>query len=623
MPRAVLPVCVARNDGEWAVYRHGAHRLRVGMDHNWSAQPAIPFEALAIQPLARSRPFQLGQTLIGSGATTDLYVGGLHLRHSGIIWIRLRRHVVSLSSRLIDHLKHHRRFGKAGTIDVHHMQWSMCFVGERKRFLKTGDARANVHVYWCFRLCGDTERGQQLISRCRRRVRKPCADADRALGETNLDAFGDLANLRRRRSAISSVDHRHHRARIVHYRHPDLDVADADAIVDSLAGTSLAVPGSDIRRAELELERRRHAVQRIEPICLGRLSVSVKVDEARGDDEAARVDCVPAAYGLGRDDGDSPPHEAAIADRIELGGRIHDVAAENHAVVDSVRCALRRERAHLQYQQHSNGSCRYHHDALRMTRARPITIRAVAADTLPSSAQCVEHRNFSNRDGSLMAICRSDERAQGDQGDGEAVRHLQEKPMQNRTLGHSSLEVSALGLGCMGMSFSYAPFPDKQEMILLIRNAVERGLTLFYTAEAYGPFTNEALVGEALASVRDRVVIATKFGLKFDPKGGQTGMDSRPQHIREVAEASLKRLNTDRIDLFYQHRVDPNVPIQDVAGAVKDLIKAGKVRHFGLSQGGVEKKGGPPPGPGDTPLHSGNSRLGGGPEREVFSLARG
>ncbi len=160
--------------------------------------------------------------------------------------------------------------------------------------------------------------------------------------------------------------------------------------------------------------------------------------------------------------------------------------------------------------------------------------------------------------------------------------------MQKRTLGDSNLEVSALGLGCMGMSFSYAPFPDKQEMILLIRNAVERGVTLFDTAEAYGPFTNEELVGEALASVRDRVVIATKFGFKFDPKGGQTGLDSRPQHIREVAEASLKRLKTDRIDLFYQHRVDPNVPIEDVAGAVKDLIKAGKVRHFGLSEAGVK-----------------------------------
>src|SRR5260370_23114706 len=361
MPRAVLPVCVAVTDGKSTVYRHGDHLLRVGMDHNWPAHPAIPLEALAIQPLARSRPFQLGQALIGSGSISVLYSGGLNLRHSGIIRIRLRRHVVSLSSRLIDHLEHHGRFGKAGTIDVHHMEWSIGFAGERKRFLKTGDARANVHVYWCFRLCGDTERGQQLISRCRQRVRKPCADADRALGETNLDAFGDLANLRRRRSAISSVAHRHHRAGILHYRHPDLDVADADAIVDSLAGTSLAVPGSDIRRAELELERRRHAVQRIEPICVARLSVSGKAHQARGDDEAARVDCVPAAYGLGRDDGASSAQQPDIADRIELGGRIHDLAAEYHPVVDSVRCSLRRDPSPPPYQQHSNLSCVYDH----------------------------------------------------------------------------------------------------------------------------------------------------------------------------------------------------------------------------------------------------------------------
>src|SRR5213082_45955 len=160
--------------------------------------------------------------------------------------------------------------------------------------------------------------------------------------------------------------------------------------------------------------------------------------------------------------------------------------------------------------------------------------------------------------------------------------------MQKRKLGNSNLEVSALGLGCMGMSYGYGPAADKQEMISLIRSAVGRGVTFFDTAEAYGPFTNEELVGEALAPVRDRVVIATKFGFKFGSNGGQTGMDSRPQHIREVAEASLKRLKTDRIDLFYQHRVDPNVPIEDVAGAVKDLIKAGKVRHFGLSEAGVK-----------------------------------
>jgi len=159
--------------------------------------------------------------------------------------------------------------------------------------------------------------------------------------------------------------------------------------------------------------------------------------------------------------------------------------------------------------------------------------------------------------------------------------------MQTRKLGRSNLEVSALGLGCMGMSFGYGPAADRQEMIALIRKAVERGVTFFDTAEAYGPFTNEELVGEALAPLRSRVVIATKFGFKLGPDGQQLGVDSRPQHIREVAEASLKRLRVDSIDLFYQHRVDPEVPIEDVAGAVKDLIRGGKVRHFGLSEAGV------------------------------------
>jgi aryl-alcohol dehydrogenase-like predicted oxidoreductase len=159
--------------------------------------------------------------------------------------------------------------------------------------------------------------------------------------------------------------------------------------------------------------------------------------------------------------------------------------------------------------------------------------------------------------------------------------------MQKRKLGKSNLEVSALGLGCMGMSFGYGPAGDKQEMISLIRSAVERGVTFFDTAEAYGPFSNEELVGEALAPLRDQVVIATKFGFTFEPDG-QRGLDSRPEHIKEVAEASLKRLKTDRIDLFYQHRVDPNVPIQDVAGAVKGLIQEGKVKHFGLSEAGVQ-----------------------------------
>jgi aryl-alcohol dehydrogenase-like predicted oxidoreductase len=161
--------------------------------------------------------------------------------------------------------------------------------------------------------------------------------------------------------------------------------------------------------------------------------------------------------------------------------------------------------------------------------------------------------------------------------------------MQKRKLGKSNLEVSAIGLGCMGMSFGYGPAKDKQEMIQVIRAAVESGVTFFDTAEVYGPFTNEELVGEALAPFREQVVIATKFGFKLDPTTGkQAGLDSRPEHIKEVAEASLKRLKTDVIDLFYQHRVDPNVPIEDVAGAVKDLVQQGKVKHFGLSEAGVQ-----------------------------------
>ena len=161
--------------------------------------------------------------------------------------------------------------------------------------------------------------------------------------------------------------------------------------------------------------------------------------------------------------------------------------------------------------------------------------------------------------------------------------------MQKRKLGNSNLEVSALGLGCMGLSFGFGPPVEKQQGISLIRAAVERGVTFFDTAEIYGAYTNEELVGEALAPFRERVVIATKFGFKIDPTTGkQAGLDSRPEHIKEVAEASLKRLRTDTIDLFYQHRVDPDVPIEDVAGAVKDLIQQGKVKHFGLSEAGVQ-----------------------------------
>ncbi|HUI30220.1 MAG TPA: aldo/keto reductase [Candidatus Acidoferrales bacterium] len=160
--------------------------------------------------------------------------------------------------------------------------------------------------------------------------------------------------------------------------------------------------------------------------------------------------------------------------------------------------------------------------------------------------------------------------------------------MQKRKLGKSGPEVSALGLGCMGMSFAYGPAPDKKEMIALIRKAVELGVTFFDTAEAYGPFINEELVGEALAPFKGEVVIATKFGFKYDPSGKQTGQDSRPEHIKEVAEASLKRLKVDAIDLFYQHRVDTSMPIEDVAGTVKKLIQEGKVKHFGLSEAGVK-----------------------------------
>lgn len=162
--------------------------------------------------------------------------------------------------------------------------------------------------------------------------------------------------------------------------------------------------------------------------------------------------------------------------------------------------------------------------------------------------------------------------------------------MQKRRLGNSNLEVSALGFGCMGMTFSYGPAGNEQEMISLLRAAVDRGVTFFDTAEVYGPFTNEELVGEALSPFREQVVIATKFGFKLDPTGERAwvGLDSRPEHIKQVAEGSLKRLKVDAIDLFYQHRVDPAVPIEDVAGAVKDLIQEGKVKHFGLSEAGAQ-----------------------------------
>src|SRR4051794_27524086 len=169
----------------------------------------------------------------------------------------------------------------------------------------------------------------------------------------------------------------------------------------------------------------------------------------------------------------------------------------------------------------------------------------------------------------------------------ERLVHQKNKIMQKRILGKSGLEVSALGLGCMGLSFGLGPAIDKQEAISLIRKAFEMGVTFFDTAEVYGPFTNEEVVGEAVEPFRNGVAIATKFGFKIE-NGKSVGLDSRPENIKAVAEASLKRLRTDVIDLFYQHRVDPNVPIEDVAGAVKDLIKEGKVKHFGLSEAGVE-----------------------------------
>ncbi len=162
--------------------------------------------------------------------------------------------------------------------------------------------------------------------------------------------------------------------------------------------------------------------------------------------------------------------------------------------------------------------------------------------------------------------------------------------MQKRKLGNSNLEVSALGLGCMGMSFSYGVVHDEQEMISLMHAAVDRGITFFDTAEVYGPFTNEVLLGKALSPIRDKVVIATKFGFNITPEGkpGSQGLNSRPEHIKQAAEGSLERLNIDYIDLLYQHRVDPDVPIEDVAGVVKELIQEGKIRHFGLSEAGVQ-----------------------------------
>src|SRR2546426_5580860 len=192
--------------------------------------------------------------------------------------------------------------------------------------------------------------------------------------------------------------------------------------------------------------------------------------------------------------------------------------------------------------------------------------------------------------------------------------------MKKRKLGRSNLEVSAVGLGCMGMSFGYGPAADRQEMIALLRSAVDRGVTFFDTAEVYGPFTNEELLGEALSPFRGKVVMATKFGFKLDPNGGPkwVGLDSRPQHIRQVAEASLKRLRVEAIDLFYQHRVDPDVPIEDVAGGGEDLIREGKGRHFGLSEPGAQTIRRAPAGPRGTAAQSEYSLWGGNPQAGIL-----
>ncbi len=284
MAHAVLPVRVARDDGEWTGDRCDDHRLLIRVHDDGPARPAIALKALAIQPLARRRPFQLGQALIGSGLIDVLDRGRLNLRHPGVIRIRLRCHVASVRARLFDHLEQLGSLGETDAIDVHHVQRRVGFGGERERFLEPRDARANVHVDWCLGFRGDAEHGEQLSARCRRRVRKPGADVDRALAETNLDALRDLANLRGRRRPVGAVAHRHPGAGIVHHRHPDLDVADRDAVVDAFAALSLAIPGRDVGRAELELECGRHAVKCVEPIGLGRLSVRVQVDEAGGDD---------------------------------------------------------------------------------------------------------------------------------------------------------------------------------------------------------------------------------------------------------------------------------------------------------------------------------------------------
>ncbi len=343
MAGALLPVRVARNDREWTGDGQGHHLLRVRMNHDGTPDLAIALKARAIQPLARGWPFQLGQTIIGSVFVDVLDGGGSDLRHSGIIRIRLRRHVAPRGACGADQLEHRRRFAKAGAVDVHHVQCSTGFAGERKRFFETGDPGRDMHVDRGFGLCRDAEHREQLVARCRRRVRKPGADADRALLETIFQALRDLGDLRGRGSAIGSVAHRHPRAGIVHHRHPDLDVPDADAVVDALAGFALAVPGLDVRRADLELERGRDAVQRIEAIGLRVLSVRVQVDEARGDDQAPCVERVSALDRVRRDDGDAAAREPDISGPIEPGGGIHHMSAEDHAVVDRRRAKLQDE----------------------------------------------------------------------------------------------------------------------------------------------------------------------------------------------------------------------------------------------------------------------------------------
>ena len=261
----------------------------------------------------------------------------MNLRHPGVIRICFRRHVASFGSRVADHLEHPGRFGQAGAVDMHHVQGSTGLRSERQRLLEAVDARANVHVDRSLRLPGDAEQDEQLGACRGGRVRESGADVDRALAQAGVDASSDLINLVGRCRAIGAVAHRHDRTGIVHHRHSDFDMADADAVVDQLAGIALAIPGRDVGRPQLQLQCSRHAVERVEAVGLCRLSVGVQVDEPRGDDEAARIDRVPADDRVRRDDGDASVLEPDVPDGVEPRGGIHHAAAEDHAVVDGRR----------------------------------------------------------------------------------------------------------------------------------------------------------------------------------------------------------------------------------------------------------------------------------------------